>query len=117
MAQITLNKKQLIKFSEFMAARGTKQWFMAKDDGAYIGATRGSDEDGDFENMLFHFKGMNPKTNEDAYDNARHAFGGDDFGEHFPSDIVHGFAKDDKTIKMVLKVGATSMSISSWEKK
>lgn len=117
MPQITLKKKQIDQFSAFLRKHDTKKWFLAKDDGAYIGATGGSQEEGNFENIIFHFKGMNPATNEDAWDNARYAFGGDDFGEHFDAETIHTLADDPLTTKMVVNVGRTSISIKSWAKK
>lgn len=118
MPQITLNKKQIDQFSAFLRKHDVKKWFLAKDDGAYIGATGGSEEEGTFENILFYFKGMDPKKDgeDTVWENAHQAFGGDDFGEHFDAEVVHNMADDALTTKMVVNVGAKSISVKSWAK-
>lgn len=116
MPQITITRKDLEAMAALATKHDVKKFFMAKDEGAYVGITGGSQEDGNFEREIFYFKGMNPKTNEDAWDNARHAFGGDDFGEHFDMDIIHKLVADPLTTKMVLKVGKSSISISSYSR-
>jgi len=115
MTQITITRKDLEAMSALAKKHGTKKFFMAKDEGAYVGVTGGKDET--FENHICYFKGMNPKINDDAWDNARHAFGGDDFGEHFDMDIIHKLVADPLTTKMVIKVGRSSISISSYARK
>lgn len=112
-AQITLKKKQVDEFAAFLRKHNKDKWFLAKDEGAYIGATGGSQEDGTFENILFHFAGCDPKKDEFAWDNARDKFGGDDFGEHFDADVILKLADDPTTATMTLKVTAKSISISS----
>jgi hypothetical protein len=114
MPQITLNKKQLDQFAAFIRKHDVKKWFLAKDQGAYVGATAG--EGDTFENIIFYFKGMDPNKDGEFYDNAMYAFGGDDFGEHFDADIILKLADDPLTTKMVLNVGASSISIKSWAK-
>jgi len=117
MTQITITRKDLEAMSALAKKHGSKKFFMAKDEGAYVGVTGGSQDEGTFENHLCYFKGMNPKTNEDAWDNARYAFGGDDFGEHFDIDIIHKLVADPLTTKMVIKVGRSNISISSYARK
>lgn len=116
MTQITISRKDLEAMSALAKKHDSKKFFMAKDEGAYVGVTGGNQEDGTFENHIVYFKGMNPKTNEDAWDNARYAFGGDDFGEHFDIDIIHKLVADPLTTKMVIKVGRSNISISSYSR-
>mgnify|MGYP000235632378 CR=1 FL=1 len=116
MTQITISRKDLEAMSALAKKHGAEKFFMAKDEGAYVDVTGGSQDAGNFENHIVYFKGMNPKTNEDAWDNARYAFGGDDFGEHFDIDIIHKLVADPLTTKMVLKVGKSNISISSYSR-
>tara|TARA_R110000744_G_scaffold50337_2_gene108908 strand:- start:334 stop:693 length:360 start_codon:yes stop_codon:yes gene_type:complete len=112
MPQITLKRDQLDEFALFLRNHDVEKWFIAKDHGAYIGAT--NKEKGDkFKNKLFYFSGCNPDTDEDFYDNAIDKFGGDDFGEFFDSDVVHKICGDPRAKNMVVIVGKTSISIKS----
>lgn len=77
MAQITLSIPQIQKLVEFCIQNNQKQYFIAKDQGAYLGASMGGDN-----NCIFYFRGCDPKKDADWYDNAHSKFGGDDFGEH-----------------------------------
>jgi len=117
MPQITLKKKQLDEFAAFIRKHDVKKWFLAKDQGAYVGACGGSQEDGTFENILFYFNGCNPNTDEDFWENGQAKFGGDDFGEQFPVDVILDLADDPLTTKMVVNVGKTSISMKSWARK
>jgi hypothetical protein len=76
MAQITLSITDLQRLVEFCQKNELKQYFIAKDQGAYLGASKGGNN-----NILFYFTGCNPDQDEDWYDNAHTKFGGDDFGE------------------------------------
>lgn len=113
MPQITLNKTQIDKLSTFAKKHDLKKWFMAKDEGAYVGASAG--EAG---NCIFYFKGMNPNVDaEEAYENARYAFGGDDFGQHFEIADIHRLSADPRTSKLVVKVTEASITIDVYTKK
>jgi hypothetical protein len=66
-------------------------WFVAKDQGAYIGAVKHADN-----RILFYFKGCDPNSPFDEwYNNCRKQFGGDDFGEHLPGDWLDHLARDE----------------------
>lgn len=118
MPQITITRKDLEAMSALAKKHGSKKFFMAKDQGAYVGVCGGDHDKGTFENHIVYFKGMDPKKNPyDFYDNARYAFGGDDFGEHFDIDIIHKLVADPLTTKMVVKVGRSSINISSYARK
>lgn len=116
MAQITINRDDLEKMAALAIKHNTKKFFMAKDQGAYVGVTGGRQEDGTFESHIVYFNGCNPKTDADYYDNAQDKFGGDDFGEHFDMAIIHKLVADPLTIKMVLNVGRSSMSLKSYSR-
>ena len=84
MPQITLTREQTQQIVDLCEKHGQTKWFFAKDEGAYIGACGGDHDKGTFENVIFYFRGMNPKSEKyagEAWDNARDAFGGDDFGD------------------------------------
>ncbi|SDD58491.1 Protein of unknown function [Cupriavidus sp. YR651] len=81
MPQITLSRSQVAALVAFCDAAGSEQFFIAKDHGAYVGFSTGATPD---RQCLFYFKGCNPAKDADFYENARRAFGGDDFGERLP---------------------------------
>lgn len=116
MPQIKLSRKELREFSDFLSEHKVGRWFLAKDDGAYIGATNGkSREDDAFARKLFYFKGCNPDIDEDYYDNARDKFGGDDFGEWFQPSVIYELAGNPKVTAMILKVNKNSITIQSFQ--
>jgi hypothetical protein len=116
MPQITLNSKQVNELAAFIIKHDLKTYFLAKDDGAYIGATAGNTADGTFENIIFYFRGMDPKNNDEAYDNAGYAFGYDDFGEHLKVEFILMMAKKPEP-KVTIKVTATSITVDGTFKK
>jgi len=112
MPQITLTRDDLNEFALFLRKHNVEKWFIAKDHGAYIGAT--NNEKGDnFQSKLFYFSGCNPDTDEEFYDNARNKFGGDDFGDFFDAAIVHDICADPKAKDMVVVVNKKSINIKS----
>lgn len=86
--QITLNNTNRQKLAAFCKKHSVKKWFLAKDDGAYFGATTGSDKDNTFENCIIYIKGCDPRKG-DVWENTRRKFGGDDFGEHFDTGMLY----------------------------
>jgi len=117
MAQMTLNRKQFTKLHDFCEKHGKEQFFLAKDEGAYVGATAGSQEDGNFERCLFYFKGCDPKKDADFHEEADHKFGYDDFGEFFSTDVLKQCVADEYVTKIVIKVTATGMSINAYARR
>jgi hypothetical protein len=101
MTIITITKKETLEFSAFLTENRIKEWFMAKDHGAYVGAYY------EGKTWLKYFKGCNPEKDSDFYETARHKFGGDDFGIHISSDHVHAAAN----LCGYLKVKVTPKSI------
>ena len=110
MAQITLNTKQVNELAAFLIKHDLKTFFMAKDNGAYVGATAGTTKSS-FENVIFYFRGMNPSKDEFFYENADDAFGGDDFGEQLNAEFVIKMSKKHMP-KVTIKVGRTQISMS-----
>lgn len=77
MPQITLSLPEVKRLIKFCDDNALTDYFIAKDQGAYIGASKGGDN-----NCIFYFAGCNPEKDADWWDTARDKFGGDDFGEH-----------------------------------
>ena len=106
---MTINQQETADFSAFLTAHNLEEWFLAKDHGAYIGATvKGA-------KWIKYFKGCNPDKSPDFYDNARFKFGGDDFGEFFSSGSIHKTAKAGGYLK--LKVSYDKISLVSYKPK
>ena len=104
--KITIGKKKIDKLAAFIRKHDLQQWFMAKDDGAYIGASTGP------EKVIYYFAGCNPGKDEHAWETARDKFGGDDFGEHLPVERVLEAADDAKTHSMTVSVGENFIEVS-----
>lgn len=80
MAQITLKIAEAKKLIQFCKDKGLETYFIAKDQGAYLGASKGA-EPGD--QLIYYFAGCNPSKDADWWENSSYKFGGDDFGEIF----------------------------------
>ena len=85
MTTASITKSQAKKLYDFCVEHECKEFFFAKDHGAYFAATTRSSEDNTFKNSIQYLKGCNPDSDEDYYEEARHKFGGDDFGDHLPT--------------------------------
>ena len=116
MPQITLTSKQVVELANFLKKHNLTKFFLAKDQGAYVGANAGSQEKGVFESIIFYFKGMNPEKNDMWYENARYAFGGDDFGEFLNADFIFKMAEKIEP-KVTIKVTATQIKMDGSFKK
>lgn len=81
MASINLKRADVQKLVDFCAEHDSPTWFIAKDEGAYVGHSVGERPE---QQCLWYFKGCDPKKNEDYYETCRRLFGGDDFGEELP---------------------------------
>lgn len=79
MPTITLKREEVQRLHDFCVKNALKQFFIAKDEGAYVGASVGQGN-----NCIFYFRGCDPRVNADWYDRCHAQFGGDDFGEHLP---------------------------------
>ena len=97
MPQITLTQTQTNRLAEYLRNNDLAEWFIAKDHGAYIGASMGVGQ-----NCIFYFRGCNPNRDTDWYDNTRRAFGGDDFGEHLDAEAVFEIADSGRRLRVEL---------------
>lgn len=111
MPNITLKRADVQTLLDFCEKHDKKNWFLAKDQGAYVGAA--ATVDGEVENVLFYFKGCDPTKNDDWYDEAHYKFGGDDFGEHFEVDILRQVLKDETMMSLIIAVGKTRISFKT----
>lgn len=84
MPSITLSQAQVAELKAFCAKHDLKQFYAAKDHGAYVGAN--VLVNGVNENVIFYFKKCDPQKDDDWYESAHRMFGGDDFGEHLPAE-------------------------------
>jgi len=118
MTQITLNSKQINEFAAFIIKHNKDKFFVAKDEGAYVGCTH-TNEDGTLERVLYFFKGMDPskeKYDGEAYDNAHYAFGGDDFGEFLETKFIVEMSKKINP-SVTIKITATQIKMDGKFKK
>lgn len=104
MPQITLNTHKTRELSEFLRKHGKETFFLAKDHGAYIGATAGKHGTDTFERIVHYFSGCNPNKDRDFYETSRWKFGGDDFGQDLPADWIHNAAAQEGLTKSVLNI-------------
>lgn len=107
MAQITLTRAQALELLAFCRKHGKSQFYIAKDQGAYIGQN-----DGTSTNCLFYFKGCDPKKDgDDWYETTRALFGGDDFGDMLPLHSLLAVEKLPNVEKVRFVVGKTTIKI------
>ncbi|EKZ99019.1 DUF3085 family protein [Cupriavidus metallidurans] len=111
MPQITLSRTQAASLVAFCDAAGSNEFFIAKDHGAYVGFSTGPTPE---QQCLFYFKGCNPAKDADFYENARHSFGGDDFGERLPLVDLRKALENPRTQKVRITVSATSIRLLSF---
>lgn len=105
-AQLTLKRAQLVQFAAFLISHPKCTPFMAKDQGAYVGASNGPDD-----KCIFYFRGCDPDKDDDWYDTAHRIFGGDDFGDHFDRDTVLKAADNPQVDVLRFVVTSTQMRI------
>lgn len=79
MASITLTRADAQRLVDFCATHKATHYFIAKDQGAYIGYSVGAKPE---QQCLWYFKGCDPTKDSDFWENSRAKFGGDDFGEN-----------------------------------
>lgn len=107
MPQITLNSKQVKRLAIFLVSNQKDSFFVAKDQGAYVGATSDKDK------VLFYFAGCDPEKDPDFYETSHHKFGGDDFGEFLPAEWITNAARKPNLKKMVISVGSNRITAKS----
>lgn len=108
MAEITLTRDQATTLVAFCAKHKLEQFFIAKDQGAYVGASVGPAEN---QKVIYYFKGCNPKTDKGWWDNQQRKFGGDDFGEHMPLAGIKDALAHPEVNSVRIRVTATSIRI------
>ncbi|MBB1438565.1 DUF3085 domain-containing protein [Shewanella sp. SG41-4] len=118
MTTASITREQAKALYEFCTKNNLDEWFIAKDHGAYFGATAGSNNAGNFSNSIHYIKGCNPDQDEekegDWYDNAHDKFGGDDFGIHLPTSWLKAFFTDESFSKkrnFSIRVNKSSVSL------
>lgn len=109
MPSLTLNRADIDKFAAFVTEHSIKRIFIAKDYGAYVGASIGEKA-----NCIFYFKGCDPAKDKDCDDTARAKFGGDDFGEHLDASVVLAAAADSQVKTMKFTITASSMKVETF---
>lgn len=114
MAQATFKNNDELQGAvlEGIQENGSAKMIFVKDQGVYLmGATEGKAPE-----HILYVRGCDPSKNEDWYDKA-YSYGGDDFGEYLtlPKDLVEHIM-DGIVTKLVIKLTATSMSVSTFSK-
>lgn len=107
MIQMTISKSEVKDFSTFLTNNDLSEFFFAKDQGAYVGAT--AVEKGERVSWIKYFAGCNPEKDSDYYDNSRDKFGGDDFGKYFSADFIHKMAS--RRWKIVVRISPSRISL------
>lgn len=97
MPSLTINRDQM----QALVDSGQDQFYIAKDSGAYIGAC-GVDP--------IYFRGCDPNKDEDWYETARGKFGGDDFGEHAPMQLLKDVLGDDSVLSLKVNVNSSTIT-------
>lgn len=110
MAKIKVTREQVQALVDFCAKHNLKDFFLAKDHGAYIGQSIGAGAEDN--RCIYYFPRCNPKIDEDYYDNARAEFGGDDFGEYFPLDWLTSALAEPKMKSIELVVTKTQIKLN-----
>lgn len=108
MPQITLQRDKVEQLVNFCKANKLTEFYLAKDHGAYIGASGQED----IKNCIFYFKGCNPDKNPDTFwDTQQKLFGGDDFGEFYPITLLTDPLFDTRVTKLTFKVTPKSFRV------
>lgn len=125
MSTFSIKKAAALELLAFCEKHKVEQFFIAKDHGAYIGATKdkplakGEKIDHSKVNVfnnIHYLLGCNPDTDEDSYEECRYRFGGDDFGVHLPTDWLRQFrdackVKNKRTFSLKVTDNNVSMSL------
>jgi hypothetical protein len=107
--KIELSRAQVQQLADHCEKFELKQWFVAKDQGAYVGASAGAEPE---KACIFYFKGCDPKKDKEWYDTARAKFGGDDFGEMMDVKSLKDALAEKEMTAIEIKVTTRSISIT-----
>lgn len=105
---IELTRAEVQQLVDHCEKHNLSTWFLAKDHGAYVGASAGAEPG---QACIFYFKGCDPKKDANWYETAHSKFGGDDFGETLQVDSLKSALADEKLTAMQVKVTKTRISI------
>lgn len=112
MQTIELSRSQVKQLVDHCAKHDLKTFFVAKDHGAYVGASAGDQPE---QQCLFYFKGCDPKKDKNFYDTACTKFGGDDFGERLPVVDLQKALDNPNLLCVRIKVTPTNISLDVYE--
>ncbi|USD58964.1 DUF3085 domain-containing protein [Vibrio sp. SCSIO 43140] len=105
------SRKQVEELVQFCKKHNKPQFFLAKDQGLYLGQTVGSHKTNDFQNNVQYAKGCDPKLDDELWwDNSRDIAGGDDFGEHLPLEMLEEPLTDDSWKTFKVKITETELT-------
>lgn len=110
MAKIKVTREQVQALVDFCAKHNLKDFFLAKDHGAYIGQSIGAGAEDN--RCIYYFPGCHPENDVDWYDRAFADFGGDDFGEHLPLEWLTSALAQPKMKYLELVVTATKIKLN-----
>jgi hypothetical protein len=105
---IELSRAEVQLLVDHCEKHNLKTWFVGKNEGAYVGASAGAEEQ---QQCLFYFKGCNPKKDANWYDSAHAKFGGDDFHDQMDVQTLKNALADEKLTAMEVKVTKSRISI------
>ena len=105
--QKTLSLKETKALADCIEENNHKDFYLAKDQGAYVGAGNNATGTG----VLFFFRGCDPQRDPNWYEECRYKFGGDDFGVQF-DDIDFVMAARNNRMKLKFSVSPTSIKLS-----
>ncbi|UTZ34951.1 DUF3085 domain-containing protein (plasmid) [Vibrio campbellii] len=116
MSKLIFTKTQVQELSAFCSDNNLANFFLAKDQGVYIGATVGSHKDNSFKNCIKYAEGCDPEQDEsihgDWWENSAHLCGGGDFGEHLEVSILLNVIKLESWSKFIVTLTPTQLSFS-----
>lgn len=103
-----LTREQALELLAFCQKHKQQEFYVAKDNGAYVGATK--TVKGKLEKRVFYMPGCDPVKNANWYDTARSQYGGDDFGEQLPIAMLEKVKSRDDITGMAIKLTATRVT-------
>ncbi len=116
MAQLIFTKEQVEKLEAFCIEHKLVRFFLAKDQGVYIGANVGTHGEDSFKNCIQFADGCDPSQSEDEkgdwYENSRYLCGGDDFGELLEISILTDILKRENWKNFIVTLTPTTLSFS-----
>lgn len=109
MPQITLSRLEAQRLVDFCTLHKSESFFIAKDDGAYLGYSVGEKPE---QQCIFYFKGCDPKLNPDTYwETGQRMFGGDDFGEHIKLRMISEMLARPQVTRVTVKISPRQIRV------